>query len=989
MFRIWLLQSPSAPLTWVYKTLRTRFPSTQVSILDNRATWKRATQRQPWPDIVITPLDLPWTTAEKILLQFKNQNLSVPILLVSDHATEGQLARLLDLGIHAYLPYTPPQPLLLAAHVRRLLRHDPQALAMRLSFLEEVDSKLLMSDNTRTIAQEALQILARTVQAQWGFSAFVNKKQSPIAEILGGYPSNEPSHPFQPGERHPLETLPVIPSPGEWAVHPVDDLPPSPLRETLQAQGLRWVGVYRLFIGPELYGLLHLGWRRKSDISPSGLRFAGSTARWLSAIVYRVLRLSAERDLTHQWQTTTHLMLSLNRSLDSDTIWQRLLKGIREVVPYEQASIWQRNPDGTFTVHYLEGYDVSCEQFNTSISHLPLPPEQWTTFTIISETKRPLLIPDTTKFPAWQRLDFTEHIRCWLGIPVVYDDALLGILALDASQPHTFTTQHLQTAQTLITAATIALENARLFEIEQRRRQQLNALRLASLQLVSSLDIREVLANLLQQAVSLVSAADAHIFFYDGQKLSFVASFWENQIRPRPLQEPRTHGITYTVARSGQPYIVPSVRDDPLFHDAPWDGAIIGLPLISHRRVLGVMNIAWHEPHQFTQEEIEILKMLADYAAIALENARLVGDLQGKIQQLSTLSKASAALRESQTIQEAAQNLARQAVILSNAQHALVTRFIDEEKRQIVIEAVVGLSPGLIGRFFPLEESGLTAHLLQNDRELILEDLAHSPILKHREWVEQTGPAVALPLRTRSGEMVGMLLVGRAYGAPSFTEEEIPPLRTLAEIGATALQRSQSLAALEEAFIQAALALAEAMDARDTYHGGHSKQLAEWAVAVAREMGLSEEEIETIRLAGLLHDIGKIGIPDEILLKPGPLTPEEWAIMRTHPTIGAQILRPLRRLQPVAEIVEAHHERWDGSGYPKGLKGEEIPIGARILAVVDSYGAMIDRRVYHEPISREAAIAEIRAASGRLYDPKVVRAFEAVVEYLGSADVKA
>ena len=169
--------------------------------------------------------------------------------------------------------------------------------------------------------------------------------------------------------------------------------------------------------------------------------------------------------------------------------------------------------------------------------------------------------------------------------------------------------------------------------------------------------------------------------------------------------------------------------------------------------------------------------------------------------------------------------------------------------------------------------------------------------------------------------------------------------------------------------------------AHDQGTDAHAHRLVHLAEATARELGRSEEEVHLIRLAALLHDIGKISIPDAILHKPGPLTDEEWAIMRRHPQVSWEILKQAGGIfHLLAHIVVAHHERWDGRGYPNGLAQESIPIGARIIAVVDSYDAMTSRRVYREPLTIEQAKTELRRCAGSQYDPQVVAAFLRVLD---------
>ena len=173
---------------------------------------------------------------------------------------------------------------------------------------------------------------------------------------------------------------------------------------------------------------------------------------------------------------------------------------------------------------------------------------------------------------------------------------------------------------------------------------------------------------------------------------------------------------------------------------------------------------------------------------------------------------------------------------------------------------------------------------------------------------------------------------------------------------------------------RAAASLAQAVDARDTYTGDHSDRVGDLAARVAKRVGLNPEQVELIRLAGQLHDLGKLAIPEELLRKPGALTDSERLVLERHPQIGFRMLDSLG-VDPVAELVLHHHERWDGAGYPDGLAGERIPLGARIIFVADAYDAMVSDRVYRAARSTDSAIAELRRCAGTQFDPAIVSAF--------------
>ena len=186
-------------------------------------------------------------------------------------------------------------------------------------------------------------------------------------------------------------------------------------------------------------------------------------------------------------------------------------------------------------------------------------------------------------------------------------------------------------------------------------------------------------------------------------------------------------------------------------------------------------------------------------------------------------------------------------------------------------------------------------------------------------------------------------------------------------------------------FFGSVSALSQAIDAKDGFTRGHADRVSRIAGAVAREIGLPEREIEQIELAGLLHDIGKIGVEDRILMKPIRLDPDETELMRRHPAYGAAILEPSAALRPLVPMVLSHHENFDGSGYPRGLKGEAIPLGARIIIVADAYEAMTSDRIYRKALGHEKAMAQLEKYKGIQFDPAVVRALDALLKRRGIA----
>lgn len=269
--------------------------------------------------------------------------------------------------------------------------------------------------------------------------------------------------------------------------------------------------------------------------------------------------------------------------------------------------------------------------------------------------------------------------------------------------------------------------------------------------------------------------------------------------------------------------------------------------------------------------------------------------------------------------------------------------------------------------------------MLRENRILSRNVLSVSPVFKamwkkELDYLDEFPAELIIPLKTK-GELVGFIIVGSKRSTQSYTHDDEVALSTLANQTAIVIENARLYEDLEDTFVQTVVTLANAIDMRDTYTSSHSQRIAEWAEDVAHLLGCTAQETQAVYWSGLLHDIGKIGIPDSILRKPGKLDESEWEIIRRHTIHGAQLVAPIKKLADVAPIIECSHERYNGSGYPYGLIGEKIPLGARIIGVVDSYSAMRDERPYKRPISHEEAIRELKNNAGILFDPQVVNVF--------------
>ena len=233
---------------------------------------------------------------------------------------------------------------------------------------------------------------------------------------------------------------------------------------------------------------------------------------------------------------------------------------------------------------------------------------------------------------------------------------------------------------------------------------------------------------------------------------------------------------------------------------------------------------------------------------------------------------------------------------------------------------------------------------------------------------------IAMPLKPRD-KLLGIMQVANKRGNFSYRPEDLDLLKILGSQVGFVIQNADLFNNLQRAYIDTLSALTSAIDAKDSYTRGHSERVTELSLRLAEEIGLAGEEIEKIKLGGLLHDIGKIGIPEGILNKPGRLNDEEFEIIKSHPDLGLHILGKVEFLESIVPIIRHHHERYDGKGYPDGLKGEVIPLLARVVSVVDTFDAMTTDRPYRKAMTLDEALKEIERCSGSQFDPEIAAHF--------------
>ncbi len=366
---------------------------------------------------------------------------------------------------------------------------------------------------------------------------------------------------------------------------------------------------------------------------------------------------------------------------------------------------------------------------------------------------------------------------------------------------------------------------------------------------------------------------------------------------------------------------------------------------------------------------------LATTQGTAAELRWLNQQLQQRAAQLQNLVEISRALTASLDVDVVLLSIVEKAVELLHCQTGSLL-LVDEDAKELVFK--VALPPAgeqLIDTRLPLGV-GIVGAVARDGKPLIVNDAKADP--RHYSGIDAsttltTRSLLCVPLISKE-RVIGVVEVLNKTDGTLFDEEDSESLAAFATQGAIALENARLYSNLKRAFAETVRVMTNAIEARDPYTAGHTERVTRLALGIARELGWSRERLETLEIGALVHDIGKIGVADSILRKPTRLTKEEYTKMKAHPVVGAAMLEGVSMLRPILPYILYHQERYDGTGYPFGLKGKEIPEEGRLLAVVDTFDAMTSDRPYRNGMGQEVAIAEIVRHRGSQFDPDIVDA---------------
>ncbi len=740
-----------------------------------------------------------------------------------------------------------------------------------------------------------------------------------------------------------------------------------------------------LITGDDIIGVIVLEGNTSARVfSDAEVVLAQTVANQVAASLERARLFEETQRRADQLAVLNRIANAINRARNLDELLEIVYREITQAIPTD--------------AFFLALYDAATNELNYRLrvdEGVREPPERRTLASGLTaetiKTRRPLLIRDWDRekelYPLPQKVWGTmKWPRALLSIPMLLDDQAIGVISLQAYYPNAFGKEEERLLMTVADQVATVIQRARLLEETQLRALEQETISEIARALNASLDVQASLPVVAEGMRLLTRCDNVMLSLLDEKSKS-----WSIQVlgdSNMSLDQEATLSIAETSAAknvlAGRVDLVADLGDavqypaERKLYEAGYRSQI-SLPLIVGERVTGSLNLVSYQLGAFSIRHLPALQQISASVAIAVENARLFEAEQARRGELAALYDLSRCLADATDFDVILSLVAQRAV---ETLHVTFARIVLLECEEFVVRCahpirVLDHDLG-VGRHTPAARLPYSGRVLQQNAPVLIQrtDVSIDPAEKEQLFLQFAQTVCMVPLRA-GDRAFGILMLGeeRNPRREPFGDEKLRLAHSIGDQAASALRRAELFVELEHSYLQSVLSLAKAVDVRDAYTADHAQRLAELALALGKKIGLGAHELEDLRYGALLHDIGKIGVPDSVLQKPGPLDEAEWQQMRRHPEIGEQIIRPIPRLAGAAQIVRNHHERADGKGYPDGRKGEQIPIGARVLSIVDAYSAMLDQRIYKKALSPQQARVELEAGSGTQFDADILKAF--------------
>ena len=688
--------------------------------------------------------------------------------------------------------------------------------------------------------------------------------------------------------------------------------------------------------------------------------------------------------------TTLHSIASAGTEATSiDELFQRTTEILQETLYTDNFGIMVYNPlTNTLKPHHSYiGLNEDWMAFEDTVK------KGITGRTV--RTKKPQNIPDVRKDADY--LESNPNTYSELSIPIIVNKKVFGVINSESDKPNNYTDADQKLLTTLSNQLAVAIEKIQLFEAEKQHTKEITALYDTALATSSELETDTLYQKLYQEVKELFPLDVFSLVRYDQLAETFEIAYQKEN--DKLIQEwigrkfNQEDSMLYKkVVLEQKPFLsrdlikekIPQgmqISEEKRIHS--W----LGVPLITRGYVIGAISVEAFEAGVFNENHRRLLESIAAQAAIALDNARLLEQTHNQIERLAALHDIDLVINSSLDLRVTLNILLDQVVEKLSVDAAAVL-LLNPRSQILEYTASRGFHTHIIEQYHLRMGEGISGqaamerHLVQalNLNELE-DDLAYTNLMQEEGFASY----YSVPLVAK-GQIKGVLdLFNRTPLNPD--QEWFNFLETLAGQAAIAIDNTGLLEDLHRTNVELSLAYdttlegwSKALDLRDKETEGHTQRVVDMTLRIAQSMGIDNEDLTHIRRGALLHDIGKMGIPDSILLKPGPLSDDEWEVMKRHPVYAHDLLFPITHLRSALDIPYHHHEKWNGLGYPLGLKGEQIPLPARIFAVVDVWDALTSDRPYRKAWTSKKALEYIREQSGIQFDPKVVDMFLSLIK---------
>lgn len=734
--------------------------------------------------------------------------------------------------------------------------------------------------------------------------------------------------------------------------------------------------------GDHIIGVLNAE-SRDSYYAEEDLRLLTTIASQVSTALEKIRLLENEHRRLQESETLRQAAAIISSSLDLPIVLETILSSVARVVPHSSAALFLIEPDGalrTFAAHGFPGANSPVDRRFDRPS--PLLEE-------VRRSRQPIIADDVTRdglMADWGT--DTSYIHGWMGVPLITRDEVIGYLTLDNEQPGSYTTAHAVVAQMLAYQAAAAISNARLFEETRRRLHELEVVDTISVRLRTLQDVDAIVGSVLDELLFALELHDAAIWLYSPQDeaLQLAAARGWFSLLPITSRRPGEGLCGKVFLREGLYWIADFAReaapDQAIDHPRQRSG--VGLPLRTSNETIGVLLLSADHPRLITPDESDLLAIAAEITGNAIHRAQLNQRTQEQVRQLTALRDVDLAISSTHVLSIMLDTIINHTVEQLKVDAASILLY-DPLLQVMKSEAAFGFRYAETPSTQLSVGESFAGKAVLSRQTVVIPSLSANGAASSQLVREGFVSYYGIPLVAK-GQVKGVLEVfSRTPLSPSLDWVEF--LHAMAGQTAIAIDNAQLFQNLQRSNRELELAYdttlegwGKAVELRDEETERHTERVTDLTLQLARRLGLPEDELVHIRRGALLHDIGKMGVPDEILGKPGELTEEEWVKMRQHVQHAYDLLSPIAYLRKAIIIPYCHHEKWDGTGYPRKLQGEEIPLAARIFTIVDVWDALRSDRPYRSAWPREKVLEYIKEQSGSHFDPAVTEAFVEMLE---------